>query len=278
MLIIKPRQISGEIMTLIEEADKKVILITPYFKVKNWHKMLNSLNSIKSRKIPCEIYIREKENESIQEVKAAGFEPILIPNLHTKLYINEQICIVSSMNILLSSDTNSLDIALKTENKKEYDEIWDYYLRYIKKSLNSEPLHHQLADWRDVLEKKLCQATGRNAYIKESSNKLQIQTSNKYEASIIKGRSNELRITGILSDNEFDHAVRHRKSIEVKNMRIDYIEGTKGYYNTVEGILGNLKSSTINELVVQESEIIVSTMTEFVLGVEGLKKRMKSGY
>lgn len=33
MLLIKPKQISGGIMTLIEEADQKVIVVSTYYKV-----------------------------------------------------------------------------------------------------------------------------------------------------------------------------------------------------------------------------------------------------
>lgn len=43
MKLIKPSSVSGEIMTLIEEADEKVILVSPYCKVKKWYKLLNKI-------------------------------------------------------------------------------------------------------------------------------------------------------------------------------------------------------------------------------------------
>ena len=46
--------------------------------------------------------------------------------------MNEKEAIVSSMNLLLSSEMNSLDIAYKTTNLEEYNELLDYYNRYIK--------------------------------------------------------------------------------------------------------------------------------------------------
>ena len=39
MKLIKPSQISGEIMTLIEEADKKLIIVSPYCKFSDWKKL-----------------------------------------------------------------------------------------------------------------------------------------------------------------------------------------------------------------------------------------------
>lgn len=132
MLLIKPKQISGDIMTLFEEADQKVIVVSPYYKVTKWDKLLNCLDSLKRRKIDIEFYVRENEWDSINELKAIGFNPVTIKNLHTKLYMNEKYAIVSSMNLNLSSDTNSLDIAMKTQSPGEYAELFDYYKRYIK--------------------------------------------------------------------------------------------------------------------------------------------------
>ena len=126
MKLIKPKQISGEIMTLFEEADKKVIIVSPYYNVTKWNKLLNCFQELKRRNIEIEFYVRENEWESINELKAIGFNSIAIPNLHTKLYINDKYAIVSSMNLNLSSDTNSLDIALKTETDAEYNDLLEY--------------------------------------------------------------------------------------------------------------------------------------------------------
>lgn len=276
MQIVKPRQISGDIMTLIEEADEKVIIISPYFKVKNWYKMLHSLNAIKEKCIPCEIYVRENEHESINEVKFSGFEPITIPNLHTKLYMNEKMAIVSSMNLLYSSDTNSLDIALKTENEKEYRDLWDYYVRYIKKS---SPENHSVGtfyDWRQSLEDDLSKLTGRNVYINESFNSLQIKTSNNYEVIIKRGGVNELHISGILSVREYEYATRYPSSISAPKLKVIFAKGGKGYYDTVQGILGNLKTNSVNDPKQDESKRIVSAIVEFISEVEQLKKIIRN--
>ena len=132
MQLIKPKQISGEIMTLIEEASKQLIIISPYYNVSKWYKLLNAFDSLKNKNISIEFYVRKSEHVSISEIKNIGFIPFEIPNLHTKLYLNETYGIVSSMNLNVSSDTNSLDIAYKTESVKEYAELYKYYETYIK--------------------------------------------------------------------------------------------------------------------------------------------------
>lgn len=132
MQLIKPKQISGEIMTLIEEASKQLIIISPYYNVSKWYKLLNAFDSLRNKNISIEFYVRKSEHVSISEIKNIGFIPFEIPNLHTKLYLNETYGIVSSMNLNVSSDTNSLDIAYKTESDKEYAELYKYYETYIK--------------------------------------------------------------------------------------------------------------------------------------------------
>jgi hypothetical protein len=131
MQLIKPSMISGEIMTLIEEADEKLIIVTPYCRISKWKKLLNKFEDFKKRKVGVEFYVREGEYESASEVRAAGFDPIEVPHLHAKLYLNEKYGIVSSMNLLLSSETNSLEIAYKTTTEVEYQELVAYYKRYL---------------------------------------------------------------------------------------------------------------------------------------------------
>lgn len=132
MKLIKPSQISGEILTLFEEADEKMIIVSPYCKIQKWYKLLNKLKSLKERKIDIEFYVRAGELATIEEIEQVGIEPICIKNLHCKMYLNEKEAIVSSMNLLLSSETNSLEIAYKTTTQEEYSELVDFYNRYIK--------------------------------------------------------------------------------------------------------------------------------------------------
>ena len=273
MELIKPRQISGDIMTLIEEADETVIIITPYFKVRNWNKMINSLNSLKARKIKVEIYVRENEFETINEVRSIGFEPITIPNLHANLYLNEKIGIVSSMNILYSSDANSLDIAVKTENENEYKALWDFYLRHIKG--NNSVISANNFDWKMNLEAQLAKSLNREPYINESANCLEINTGNRYEVFIKRTSTNELHVVGILSKKEFDYASRSTLKLKHPKMKTVLKEGNNKNYDTIIGVMGNLKSFTIDKPLVEESKSIVDGIVEFIIEVENLKRLIR---
>ena len=279
MQLIKPRQISGEIMTLIEEADKKVILVTPYLKVKNWHKLMNIFNTLISRKIDVEMFVREGEHESIKEAREAGFKPITIPHLHTKLYMNEKVAIVSSMNLLYSSDTSSLDIALKTENQKEYDELMEYYTRYIAQPKpGTQPLSSTPSisyNWRDDLKAKLAKSVGDKVKIEEQSGVMLIQTRNRYEASMNKGVGSEFRISAILSGKEFDYVTKYPNKVFVKGMKVEYTKGGKGYYDTAWGICVNLRSYKITDPLADEAKKIVDMITAFIDSIEQLKMGLR---
>jgi hypothetical protein len=276
MQLIKPSLISGEIMTLIEEADEKLILISPYYKIRKWYKLLKRLNAVKNKDIEITVYVRENERESMDEILEIGFQPIPIPNLHAKLYLNEKYAIVSSMNLLLSSDTNSIDIGFKTENEQEYDQIWDYYVRYIK-SLVPKPLLPLVVDfdWREQFEKGLVETLGRKVKIFENANNITINTSNRYDAYIFNGEINFLKITGILSCKEYEHAKVYSESIQNTRLKIDLIKGEPGSYDTIAGTMNGLKSRTINELEKTESKDILEAMTKFIVGVEKLKKAIR---
>jgi hypothetical protein len=276
MQLIKPSEISGNIMTLIEEADEKVILVSPYFKISKWYKLLNRLEALRQKNIAVEIYVRENEFESIEEVLHIGFQPITIPNLHTKLYLNEKEAIVSSMNLLLSSDTNSLDIALKSENQKEYDKLFEYYTRYICNSVTrSDAGANGHYNWREELDKGLFEALGREAFINEFEGGLQIQTANKYQAFIANERTNDLRMFGILSGKEFDHVRANPGLFHGTKMEIELVDGGRGHYDTIWGTIKGFKSRYINELRKDEEKTIIDAIVKFIAGIEQLKKSVR---
>lgn len=273
MEIIKPSQISGEIMTLIDEADERVILVSPYFRISKWFKFLNKLEAAKKRNIQIDIYVREGEIESINEVLAIGLQPITVPYLHTKLYLSEKDAIVSSMNLLLSSDTNSLDIALKTQNEEEYKELLEYFTRYIHRSVDKQNLCSSNTPWREHLQNELFIVLGQKVYMKEDEQKLQIYTSNKYEVFVSTGKTNDLRISGILSTKEFEYNQGNKNIFRNVHMKVELIEGGKGHYNTIWGTLSQIHSPSINELQKDEEIVIVDNIINFIFEIE----KMKSG-
>ena len=239
MKLIKPKLISGEIMSLFDDAENMVIVICPYYKMSRWLKLLKCLNDLRSRKIYTEFYVRTDAWESIEDLHHQGIEPFTIPNFHTKLYLNEKQAIISSMNLLLSSDNNSLDIAMKTETAEEYNELYTYYKKYIQKysaannegatsnyTPSSENNTLKFADGHKVSEQNniLTQA---KAFCKAQLNLLEIEMSNKFPSIRINLGSTYLYITNIIpfialfvSLNEIviKYTIKNPASINLENL------------------------------------------------------------
>ena len=280
MKLIKPKSISGEIMELIEEADDKLIIVSPYCDFKNWQKIINTFEVALKKEIDIEFYIRDDQPKSLEQVRDLGIEPILIRNLHTKLYINEHTAIVSSMNLLYSSDSNSLDIAYKTETEKEYKELIDYYERYLRGNVNrtvSKFEEHDGDMYNYILDKLSQQLLLGVGIDFEEPNSFTLKTRNRYNFFITEGNRRCLRISGIFSYSEFQYAIKldEKKILENEWVeKIELVEGKPGYYNMIWGEAGkNLKSKSLDNVLNGEQELIADAIVEFVLLVEGIKQK-----
>ncbi len=270
MIFLKPNSVSGEIMNLLDEANEKVIIVSPYCKFDKWYKLINKIKDLKSRGIEIEFYIRDNEPESYEQVTAIGIKPICIPNLHSKLYLNEKYGIVTSMNLLLSSEINSLELGYKTESKQEYNELTDFYSTYLNKNIKNSNID---LDWIESLNSKLLEKFSR-IRIFENEGSLQIKTSsNNYDIFIWNNNNtNKLRISGIVSGKEFEYVKSIEKSILLQDLIIELINGKNGYYDSIWATLEiNLKTIDINNVQFSESEKIVNSIIDFISKVEEIK-------
>jgi hypothetical protein len=274
MKLIKPSQISGEILTLFEEADEKVIIVSPYCKIGKWYKLLAKLESLIERNIEIEFYVREGEFETIQEIEQVGIEPICIKNLHSKIYMNEKEAIVSSMNLLLSSDMNSLDIAYKTTNLEEYNELLDYYNRYIKQT-EKENINLDKNYLFETLSNKF-----ERIRIYENGNELAFKTNNNNYSCFIwntgKKNQNKLRISGILSGKEFESSKYLKNEIQKRtNLKIEFIEGgsQNGYNSVWATSFDFLETQNMNYIKQKELNKITEDIVNFITEIQNIKNR-----
>lgn len=281
MILLKPSQISGEIMTLIEEADNKLIIVSPYCKFSDWNKFLNTIKYLKRKKTLVEFYVRENESKSILEIQEIGFNPIQVPNLHTKLYINEKYAIVSSMNLLTYSDMNSLDIAYKTESKSEYDELIEYYNRYLnihshneKKNNSNEQQIIKNGEWIEYLGKLLDNKLNAQCKIELEDNILKLNCKNLYESYIYSSNGiNYLNINGVISSKQYEILNQNIDSFEKKSgLNIELIKGYSNKYDKVHHFSKiNLKSSNYNFLYKEDYKNIIEIIKNFIFNLNEFK-------
>lgn len=123
MHFIPPAEISGKIMTLIDQAKEELIIVSPYNKVTDWDKLIKRLDRARERGVGITWYIRSGVKNNARQIRSLGIEPIEVDNLHAKLYMNENDAVVTSMNLSEYSDTSSIDIGYFIDEKDEYSNL-----------------------------------------------------------------------------------------------------------------------------------------------------------
>lgn len=131
MKFINPSEISAKILTLIADSKEKLIIISPFVKISKWIKMENQLKAALSRGVDMEIYVREGNRESYVCLDELDFKYHGVRGLHAKLYLNESYAIITSLNLLLSSEMRALELGHITETEKEYEDLLMFYKSHI---------------------------------------------------------------------------------------------------------------------------------------------------
>jgi hypothetical protein len=282
--LIKPTEISSRILTLLDESDERVILVSPYMKISKWHRFVKKVNELIARRVRTEIYVRDDPDNkaTYRDLDHLGLPYKKIPHLHSKLYLNEGCGIVTSMNLLLSSEINSLEIGYATENRMEYNYLLAYYHRYIR---TGEPLHcdpmagQPTADLKQILNsfREELQKTGKNSWPWIAGNKLHITTSrNNYSVSIKDG---SLRITTrprmvkgkkTISNRQTSLIVKKVGDLTAMNIEIhpDPVPGTLQLSGLAKHTMNSI---CITEILKAETVYIMETAIRFVDVIEDLK-------
>ena len=283
MKLIKPFEISARILTLLDESDERVILVSPYMKIAKWYRLRKKLITLKDRGIPMEFYVRDDpENFSTyKDLDELDLPYFRIPHLHTKLYLNEKYGIVSSMNLLLSSELNSLEIGYETESWKEYGELKAYYLRHIrlgdKTHVKNAARHNTQDSIRliGIIEEGLKYCPG-NFWFWFDGSGLHIQTGKKKYHVLLHDRC--LRITVRLRTNSGIKKTGYNelslKAGIIKNVARMKIKVQMGNVPGFVDIMGQtsvpLSSVHIGGILDKELKHVTDTIINFILAVEEL--------
>ena len=131
MQFIKPHEISGKILTLIEEAREELIIVSPYVKIREWNKMIKALQKAVQKGVNVIFIARLNCKQDLSILDDLDIKPILIMDLHAKVYINESSAVVTSHNLYYYSDTNSIELGHFTEDVKEIKELKKFVDVYL---------------------------------------------------------------------------------------------------------------------------------------------------
>lgn len=127
---LKTYEISTEILNLISSSKSYCYIISPYIRL--WPQLERLLSSVSNNESILTFIIREdpKAEQLVKKLNGElGFEVIVIKDLHIKLYLNEEKCILSTMNLYDASQQNNLELGyFLRDSKKVKKEIIDNYI------------------------------------------------------------------------------------------------------------------------------------------------------
>ena len=114
--------VQASLTDLIKNTDKELFIISPYLKISTM--MKNYLTSIDRKNIPITITYRPP-NSNINEEDLSFFQDLnnlklyQCENLHTKCFINENVGIISTMNLHEHSQTHNWEMGIKFSRKDD---------------------------------------------------------------------------------------------------------------------------------------------------------------
>lgn len=115
--ILLTHQLPGKIIEIIQDSKDYCFLVTPYFQ--SWPLLDRELEKSASdnKKI---VFIFRNQDNAIYDFSYLndnyGFDLVFVDRLHTKLYMNDQEVLISSMNLYDSSKENNFEVGYYFSN------------------------------------------------------------------------------------------------------------------------------------------------------------------
>lgn len=280
MKILQPHKISTEIIDIIYEAKEYLVIVSPYVNFNNWERMSNELKNAKKRGLKIYFFVRnEPENSrSWEQVSALGIQPRLVKNLHAKFYYNEKNGVISSMNLLSSSNSNSIEIGCKLESKTEISQLKlfvnDFLIPNESESIpNEDDLYISKEKFTLVLENFLSNALKTNTNIYYSKGQFTINTLSNSFSLVINKAQNTISILFILSGKLADaFEIEFPKYYSSKYFECVLNRGGEGKYDTFTAhSTVRLSNSFLDNLRLNEKKELIPQIAELFYGYENFK-------
>ena len=285
MKIVHPHKITGQLLDVILEAEKELVIVSPYVNLRYWQKPVAAIQQAVARGVKVDFYIRlDHENATSKEqVEKLGITPILVENLHAKIYYNEKDGIITSMNLLHSSDSNSIEIGCQVETADELDEL----RRIVQKFLGhykppvlvpipvpAVPSESKEIPFDELLTQFLARTVDGDAYAEwEDENELSISALRNGFTLSVGSPSAKIVLEGIISQREANRYAKHSpRHLKAANMIYKLVPGDLGHYTVIRGTFTHfLTNRILDDLPLPEKERLMTVVAEFIRGVRAFK-------
>lgn len=280
MIILQPHKIASEIINIIYDAKEHLVIVSPYVNFTNWDRLATELKNALKRGVRIDFFVRnEPENSrSWEQVSELGITPRLVSNLHAKFYHNEKNGLISSMNLLGSSNSNSIEIGCKLDSPEEMQSLRLFVKDFIETNESDcipdeVDLYLSKEKFVYALENYLANFLKCRTNIYYKNGQFVIKTlSNNFNLGINKA-DNTISITFILThtlamafDAKFLHFYKSKYFDCVLNKGSINCYNTFTAYSTVR-----LSNSFLDNLRVNEKKELISSIAELFYSYNNFK-------
>jgi hypothetical protein len=131
MKIINPEKNIERVISLINNAKEKVVIVSPFNDLNGWDELKAAINRANT-KLEVSYYVRKGEGRNgIDGIRATVYE---VPLLHAKMFFSENEALISSGNLTNRPDINWF-CELDTEEYKDIVGFFEQYIRSNAKQL-----------------------------------------------------------------------------------------------------------------------------------------------
>lgn len=281
MIILPSHKISGVLFDIIHEAKQELVLVSPYVNLTYWKQLATALTAARDRNVRIDFYIRHEPGNVVskEQVEALGITPHLVANLHAKFYHNENSGLLTSLNLLGVSNSNSIEIGCQLETTEEVNELRRFVQQHLApqeamkppseedKYLISVPFGQALADYLEENVDPRSHVSG------ETASRLSIRALGNSFTADIERLSRRLVLRGVISSSEADRfATKHGQHFTSSSLSCDVQRGAKGYYDQVRGSLTPPVSSyQFDALTLPEKKEVLKQVAGFLVSVRAFK-------
>ena len=130
--IIEIDQVWNEVKKIIEKAKCELVLVSPYndYSVPLEEAVAEAARTVRIVAV-CREEQEKKEEKHLKWLASLGADVHLVSRLHAKIYYNESEAVVTSMNLLKTSATDSKEIGFAINDTVLCDQIREYVQRNL---------------------------------------------------------------------------------------------------------------------------------------------------
>ena len=127
MKILNPTENINRIISLVENAKKFLVIVSPYTNMEGWDQLKEAINKASGIGVVVSYYVRGGEGKKgLEGLNVNVFE---VPMLHAKMFFSEGEAITSSSHLMYNKDINW---ACALDFPEEYNELVHFFETSIK--------------------------------------------------------------------------------------------------------------------------------------------------